>query len=307
MALNVGGVEVLFTGELDDGFEEAFMGLFARRYLPDVLEGSGDPDIAIERFRGDRFRVFGAIYDVSGVDRYKLEAGVPSAYGNEAPVFFLLQAAARASMKRGRIFLTDSVSVVKPDGTAVLFVGYPHTGKSTMSALALARGLTVLSTENTVIEVRDGRLVVVGGTNVLVYDPKVEEIHHIRIPHDTQTRSGYRIKDLSDDSERRALLRKGVEIDKMVVLHAAFRCSGASFSTIKGRKVRKTLWYFSTALMKGLDYYEPMPLHVPMTDEIQENLREFLHVASSAYSERMFEAFGGHREIFERAFGILLE
>ncbi len=190
MALNVGGVEVLFTGELDDGFEEAFMGLFARRYLPDVLEGSGDPDIAIERFRGgDRFRVFGAIYDVSGVDRYKLEAGVPSAYGNEAPVFFLLQAAARAAMKRGRIFLTDSVSVVKPDGTAVLFVGYPpHTGKSTMSALALARGLTVLSTENTVIEVRDGRLVVVGGTNVLVYDPKVEEIHHIRIPPTTPRR-----------------------------------------------------------------------------------------------------------------------
>ncbi|ASJ12043.1 hypothetical protein [Thermococcus thioreducens] len=306
MALRIGGVNVLFTGELDDGFEDGFRGLFARRYLPDVDESSGDPEVVIERFKGDRFRVFGAIYDVSGVDRYKLEAGVPSAYGNEAPIFFLLQAAARAGMKKGRIFLTDSVSIVRPEGGAVLFIGYPHSGKSTMSALALAKGLTVLSTENTVIEVRDGKLFVVGGTDVLVYDPKVEIVHHLRIPHDTQTRSGYRITDLSGDSERKRLLRKGVEIEKIIVLHAAFHCSGASFSVVKGRKVRKTLWYFSTGLMKGLDYYEPMPLHVPMTDEIQTNLREFLRVASSAYSERMFEAFGGHGEIFERSFGMLL-
>ncbi|ASJ10144.1 hypothetical protein A3L12_01950 [Thermococcus sp. P6] len=304
--LSVGGVNVRFTGELDDGFREAFKGLFARRYLPDVTVASGDPDVLIERFRGDDFRVFGAIYDVLGVDRYKLEAGVPSAYGNEAPVFFLLQAVARAGMKKSLVFLTDSVSIVRPDGKAVLFVGYPHTGKSTISALALAKGLTVLSTENTVIEARDGKLNVVGGTDVLVYDPSVERFHHLRIPHDTQTRSGYRIKDLSGDSERRNLLREGVEVDKIVVLHAAFHCTGASFSAIKGRKVRKTLWYFSTALMKGLDYYEPMPLHVPMTDEIRANLRDFLHVASSAYSKRMFEAFGGHGEIFERTFGMSL-
>ncbi|ASJ02826.1 hypothetical protein A3L09_05925 [Thermococcus profundus] len=300
MGMRIGGVNVRFTGELDDGFEDAFGGLFARRYLPDVRPGEGDPQVVIERFKGSEFRVFSAAYDYLGRDEYKIESGVPSAYGNEAPVFFILQAAARAAAKSGRMFVTDSVGVVAPGGKAILFVGYPHTGKSTMSVLALSQGLPVLSTENTVVEVRDGKLYIVGGTDVLVYDPRVEGIYDVDVPYDEQTRSGYRIKDLRNDLERKRLLEKGVEIDMMVVLHAAFNCMEASFSRIKGRKVRKTLWYFSTALMKGLDYYEPAPLHVPMNEEISNNLREFLETASENYSNRMYEAFGNHRTVFER-------
>ena len=300
MGLSVGGVNVGFSGELDDGFEEAFRGLFARRYLPDVGETSGETQVLVERFKGDTFRVFSAVYDHQGMDSYKIESPVPSAYGNEAPIFFILQTAARAGAKIGRMFITDSVAVVPPNGKAVLFVGYPHTGKSTMSVLAMARGFPVLSTENTVVEVRGDRLYIVGGTEVLVYDPRVEGIYDVRVPYDEQTRSGYRIKDLKDDKKRRRLLKRGVEIDMMVVLHSAFNCMEASFSRIKGRKVRKTLWYFSTALMKGLDYYEPVPLHVPMNDQITRNLRLFLETASGNYSDRMFEAFGNHRTVFER-------
>ncbi len=300
MSTRIGGVNVEFTGELDDGFEEAFKGLFARRYLPDVEDGSGEPQVVVERFKGGDFRVFSAVYDHMGMDEYKIESRVPSAYGNEAPIFFILQAAARAGAKAGRMFITDSVGVLTPSGKAVLFVGYPHTGKSTMSVLALASGMPVLSTENTIVEVRDGKLYIVGGTEVLVYDPRIEGIYDIKVPYDEQTRSGYRIKDLRNDSERKKLLRKGVEIDMLVVLHAAFNCMEASFSRIKGRKVKKTLWYFSTALMKGLDYYEPAPLHVPVSDEIARNLRHFLETAAGSYSDRMFEAFGNHRAVFER-------
>ncbi|WP_297438449.1 hypothetical protein [Thermococcus sp.] len=300
--MRTGGVNIRFTGELDDGFKDGFFGLFARRYLPDVEVRSGGPQVVVERFKGRNFRVFSASYDHLGVDSYKIESDVPSAYGNEAPIFFILQAAARAGAKEGRMFITDSVGVVAPNGKAVLFVGYPHTGKSTMSVLALARGLPVLSTENTVVEVREGGLYIIGGTEVLVYDPRVEGIYDVRVPYDEQTRSGYRIKDMSGDERREKLLRKGVEIDMIVLLHAAFNCMEASFSRIKGRKVRKTLWYFSTALMKGLDYYEPAPLHVPMNERISRNLREFLETASTSYSSRMFEAFGNHKTVFERVF-----
>lgn len=299
MVLSVAGVNVKFTGFLDDGFREVFLGTFARRYLPDVFPSEDASDIILERFKGDSFRVFSAIYDHNGVDSYKIESPVPSAYGNEAPVFFLLQAVARAGAKKGRFIITDSVSVVLPSGKAVLFVGYPHTGKSTISAIALGGDLPVLSTENTVLELRQEKLFVVGGTDVLVYDPGVEGIYGIKIPYDDVTKSGYRIADLRGDSTRRALLRGGVEVETIVVLHAAFNCSQASFATIRGRKIKKTLWYFATALLKGLDYYEPLPLHMPMSEEISDNLREFLKVASESYSGRMYEAFGNHRAIFE--------
>ncbi len=160
-----GGVGVLFEGgELDDGFEDGFQTTFARRYLPDVLRGDARPNVIIERFKGEKFRVFSSLYDVNSKDYYKLESAVPQAYKNEAPpVFFLLQATARAGARKGRIFITDSVSVINENGKAVLFVGYPHTGKSTISALALSEGLPVLSTENTVVDVRDGRIFVIGG------------------------------------------------------------------------------------------------------------------------------------------------
>ena len=297
--LSVGGVFVRFEGELDDGFVEGFRTLFARRYLPDVRYSEGEPDVVIERFRGDSFRVFGSIYDVGNVDRHKLESGIPSAYANEAPVFFLLQAVARAGARKGKIFVTDSVSVVNPDGKAVLFVGYPHTGKSTISAIAHSEGLPVLSTENTVVEVRKGRLFVVGGTEVLVYDPRIEDVYGVSIDYDDTTRSGYRIVDLAS-GEREELLREGVEVEKIVVLHAAFGGGEASFSPLRGRKIKKTLWYFATSLLKGMDYYEPAPLYMPMSDEINMNLNELLDSAVENYSGKMLEAFGNHRDVFRR-------
>ncbi|WP_456366713.1 hypothetical protein [Thermococcus sp.] len=305
MGLVIDSIGIEFRGELEDGFEEGFRSLFARRYLPSVGEGLGKPDIVLERFKGESFRIFSSSYDHGGIDHYRLESPLPSAYGNEGPVFFLLQAAARAGLKKGRIFVTDSVSVVA-GGSAVLFVGYPHTGKSTVSALAISKGLPVLSTENTVVEVRERGIYVVGGTDVLVYDPRIEGVYDVKLDYDETTRSGYRIKDLGALDERGKLLKRGVRIGMMVVLHSAFNCMEASFSRIKGRKVRKALWYFSTALMKGLDYYEPYPLHMPMNDTILKNLSVFLERASEDYSDRMFEAFGNHRAVFERVIEMAL-
>ncbi|MBP1912191.1 hypothetical protein [Thermococcus stetteri] len=297
--LSIGGVGVLFEGELDDGFENGFQTTFARRYLPDVLRGDAIPNVVIERFKGEKFRVFSSLYDVNSKDYYKLESDVPEAYKNEAPVFFLLQATARAGARKGRIFITDSVSVMNENGKAVLFVGYPHTGKSTISALALSEGLPVLSTENTVVDVRDGRIFVIGGTDVLVYDPKIEEVYGIKVEYQDTTRSGYRIVDISS-SERRIALRRGVEIEKIIVLHAAFGGGDASFSPVRGRKIKKTLWYFSTSLLKGMDYYESAPLYMPMSDEINSNLNRLLDMAVENYSGAMFEAFGNHRDVFRR-------
>lgn len=299
MVLSIAGIPVKFEGELGDGFLEAFETLFARRYLPDVERCDCEPQVIVDRFVGDEFRVFSAIYDHGGVDEYKVESPLPVAYGNEAPVFFLLQAISRAGAKRGKIFLTDSVGVLKPDGKAVLFVGYPHTGKSTISALALSEGYKVLSTENTVVEVRDSAIYVTGGTDVLVYDPRIEEIYGVKVDYDAETKSGYRIKDIRTDVERRKMLNKGVEVEKIIVTHAGFNCSGASFSPVRGRKVKKSLWYFATALIKGIDFYTPTPLHMPMNDEITASIESFLEVAASKYSHRMFEAFGDHRSIFE--------
>ncbi|NPA47764.1 MAG: hypothetical protein GXO14_03840 [Thermococci archaeon] len=305
MGIRVGNVRVRFTGELKDGFERGFMSPFSRRYLPDVSElagPSGKADVVVERKASGDFRVVGSCYG-DDLDRYTVKSPVPAAYGSEAPVFFLLQAVSRACLKKGDVIVTDSVGVSTQDGETVLFLGYPHTGKSTISALAMASGLTVLSTENTVLRIADDHLRVVGGTDVLVYDPSVEDLYDVHLPYDETTRSGYRILDLSGDVKRREALRKGTTVDRIVILHAAFNCRGASFSRVKGRKTKKVLWQFSTALIKGLDYYEPMPLDMPLTGKVKENLMRFLSTASTVYEGRIIEAFGGHEEILRALIG----
>ncbi len=306
MILRVGNVDVGFTGELKDAFERGFTGLFARRYLPDVSDLRDaheleDVDVLVNRVESGEFRVLKARYDNEGHDDYTLVSPVPAAYGSESPVFFLLQAVSRACMKKGTVIMTDSVGILKPNDSAMLLMGYPHTGKSTISALAIANGFTVLSTENTVLRIEEDGLRIVGGTDVLVYDPSVEGLYGVELPYDETTRSGYRILDISSDSRRERILKRGVRVEDMIILHASFNCRGASFSQVKGRKIKKVLWQFSTALIKGLDYYEPMPLDVPLKGEIKENLGRFLNVASKGYEGKILEAFGGHEEIFRES------
>ncbi|RLF91347.1 hypothetical protein DRN82_02360 [Thermococci archaeon] len=295
--IGVAGVNVKFEGELDDGFEDGFMTSFARRYLPDIFPTKGNPHVVVKRVKGKGFRVLNYLYDYNGIDEYLIESRVPKAYENEAPVFFLLQAVARAGAKIGRIFITDSVAV--SDGRrGILFVGYPHTGKSTISALSLSHGLTVLSTENTVVEAKSLRIV--GGTTVLIYDPKIEDLYNVRLSYDSLTRSGYRVKEI-DLEGRRKILGKA-RVNAIVILHSAFNCKGASFSPVKGRKVKKSLWYFSTALIKGVDYYEPQPLNMPVSEIMMKNLEEFLERASKV---KMYEAFGNHLDVFKRSLELI--
>ncbi|MFA4641167.1 hypothetical protein [Pyrococcus kukulkanii] len=295
--IGVAGINVKFEGELDDGFERGFMTSFARRYLPDVFPTKGNPHVVVKRVKGGGFRVLNYLYDYNGIDEYLVESQAPEAYENEAPVFFLLQAVARAGAKIGKIFITDSVAV--SDGRrGVLFVGYPHTGKSTISALSLSHGLTVLSTENTVVDAKSLRIV--GGTTVLIYDPRIEDLYNVRLPYDSLTRSGYRVKEI--ESEKRRKILGKVKVNAIVILHSAFNCKGASFSPVKGRKIKKSLWYFSTALIKGVDYYEPQPLNMPVNEVMMKNLEEFLERASKV---KMYEAFGNHLDVFKRSLELI--
>ncbi len=300
--ISVGGVDIKFEGELQDGFLQGFQHTFSRRYLPDPLLKEGcvsSCSSVIERYRGVEFKVLESKYDLSeGFDYFKIISDIPQPYLNESPVFFLLQVAARGGVKAGRFFLTDSVAIVGSDGKAVLFLGYPHTGKSTIALMAYSNGFDVLSTENTVVELRDGRLYVVGGTKVLVYDPWVAEVYGIREDYDEETKHGYRIIDLAKEPTKAT----HAEVRNIAILHSAVNCGKASLVPVKGRKIAKTLWYFVTALIKGMDFYDPHPLDMPFTSKIETNLKIFLNNVVRNYEGGIFEVFGRHDLVFNEFF-----
>lgn len=298
----VGGVNIRFEGELQDGFLQGFQHTFSRRYLPEPILNEGclsGYNSVVERYRGVEFKVLESRYDVDGVlDYFKVVSDIPQPYLNESPVFFLLQVAARGGAKIGRFFLTDSVAVVDSNGEAILFLGYPHTGKSTIALMAYSKGLEVLSTENTVVELREGKLHVVGGTKVLVYDPWVAEVYNIKETFSEETKHGYRVVDLAKATSKAV----DAEVRSIAVLHSAVGCGNASLVPVKGRKITKILWYFTTALIKGVDFYEPNPLDMPFSTDIEANLRTFLSYIVKNYEGKIFEVFGNHNSIFNEFF-----
>lgn len=89
----------------------------------------------------------------------------------------------RVGVRKGRIFIMDFVSVINENGKVVFFVGYFYIGKSMIFVLVFFEGFFFLSIENIVVDVRDGRIFVIGGIDVLVYDLKIEEIYGIKVEY----------------------------------------------------------------------------------------------------------------------------
>jgi len=298
---------------------EGFDGSFPKRYLPTfnltpvtgaLFPTPRGPEAIIHwvmRKEGEAFRVrrFVLRDGVGEADEYWVESPPPAPYVNESPYFFTLQALSRLYVRDGKLLFTDTVTVLTEDGEAVMLLGYPHTGKSTLLAMALAAGITPLTTENTLVEVRGGEALVVGGTGVLVYDPRVENVYGVKLPKGEEvTRHGYVIIDLdkATSGTRSEALSRGIKVSRIYVLHCSFVSRGAEAKPVKGRKVAKTLWHFATAVIRGTDYYDPYPpsLTTPPLDRFMAGAMSEL---SKEYSGRMWEVFGSHSEALKLILG----
>jgi len=280
------GVESVVRG-VRLGFED----LFPYRYLPSYrLSGPGGGDAVVEWLEGgEAFQVDRVL--LGDVDRYLVRGAAPGAYVNESPYFFVLQVMARALEKRGALLLTDSASFHDPEtGRTVLLLGYPHAGKSTILAIAASRGYIPLSTENTVAVVEDG-LRIVGGSRVLVVDPYALELYRVELRAGERTRHGYLVLDLRS-LEAPARPR----VDEMYLVYCSFNSHGVGARPVKGRKILKTLWYFASATIRGLDYYEPHPpnLSDPALDARRASLLARL---SEEYGGGFMEVFGSHVDV----------
>lgn len=285
------GIEGRISGEV----VSALTTTFSRRYLPDPRPGGGAPDVTIDWFPGETLEVINkALAGPGEPDEYVVRAPPPAPYTAEAPLFFVLQAVARAHAKKGYLVITDSVSF-SVDGVAHLVLGYPHGGKSTVLAYAASKGAEALTTENTVVEVgEDGTMYVVGGTDVLVADPSALERYGIEPPWDPvgRTRHGYLIFDVRNHP------LGGVPVADISLIHCSLVSSGVSHSVVKGRKVAKTLWHFAQALIKGLDYYDPHPLSLS-DDEIDSLVAKKLGLIAKKYGSSFREFFGAHDRVAE--------
>jgi hypothetical protein len=274
---------------------EALTTEFARRYLPrlSALQRCVNPQAIVYWVGGEGFDMASEAYSSEGADIYVVRGAPPEPYTNESPVFFTLQVLARSLAKRGYVVLTDSVSLGLGSKN-VLILGFPHTGKSTISALATSTGYPVYTTENTVVDVTGGRLRIVAGTRVLVYDPRVKELFGAKLEPTSRTKHGYEVVDLEKLSE---LPASGVVVDEVYVIYSSFTTTGFARNPVKGRKVEKLVWYFATSLLKGLDYYTPRPLDTPIDKPVRESLENLLKVFRENYVERFYEVFGSPVEI----------
>jgi len=300
LCLSVGSTSVVIGVEHSDlvGFEKALSSTFSRRYLPRAqrAECSSDLEAHIKWSSGVGFAVESVIYsdEPSIPDYYAVRGGLPEAYVNESPVFFLLQVYARSLAKRGYVLLTDSVTISDGD-KAILLLGYPHTGKSTISSIALTHGYSVLSTENSIVKPTDKYIEVHGGTRVLVFDPRVRELYGVKVESHEKTRHGYEVVDLDLLGEPKLPQR----LVGVYLIYTSFTTSGVSFSTIKGRKIAKTIWYFATGPLKGIDYYEPSPLDTPIRGSVANTLTKLINTFTENYSLSFYEVFGSPLEVFK--------
>ncbi len=274
-------------------FEEE---LFPRRYIPEyTISNSYREYDAVIDYHMDSGGFSIEDIDLDSVpEKYGVRGGVPGAYVNESPYFFILQVFTRILVRKDYLVLTDSVSFIDHYGRVHLVLGYPHDGKSSILVVALSNGGRLLTTENTILKLTHNGLVIVGGTRILVYDPRVFQVYDLRrIEPDAVTKHGYHIVDLGNDTFR----SDGYRVDDIVLIHASFRSSGVEFERVTGRKILKTLWSFSASLLRGLDYYEPYPLD--LSRGLEEGLISRLRRVSELYRTRFFEAFGSHRDIYQ--------
>ncbi|NPA98209.1 MAG: hypothetical protein GXO43_02415 [Crenarchaeota archaeon] len=304
-----GPVKIAIRSVIADEISRGLNTSFARRYIPDfTLETvSGEPDDpdAVINWESSSAGFKVEETDLSGrPEEYTVKTPAPAPYVNEAPYFFILQVLSRLYAKKNMVVFTDTVSFVGRDGEAIVLMGYPHSGKSTITAIALHKGYIPLTTENTVIDFSRAEPLISGGTSILVYDPVIKDLYGVSTPVHDRTRHGYVIVDLDKVvPERRDRLGRGVRISRLYVLHCSFSSVGADQKPIRGRKIRKTLWYFATALVKGVDYYDPYPLDLGTVDAMKPIGKAIMRM-SDEYGCRFFEVYGRHDEVFKMITGI---
>jgi len=281
--------------------EQALNTNFPRRYIPDydiVVDDASGLDVFIEWHNSTNGFTIENIEFTHSMERYIIKSPIPQPYTNESPVFFLLQVMTRALVRKGYIVFTDTVAV-SIEGEVVLLMGYPHTGKSTLTALSLAHGDIPLTTENTIVKVEHDGVKLLGGTPILVYDPRVEDIFNVKIGCDEKTKHGYNVVDLNKRIPgRREILESKPLIHSIYILHCSYRSEDADSELVKGRKIKKTLWYFASSIIKGVDYYEPHPLNLA-DSKLEEKLSRDIDVIAERYDNRIFEVFGRHDQVYK--------
>lgn len=283
-----------------ESLEKILLSSFPRRYLPNysLHRGLDRFDVLIKWIKSSNgFKIIN-FQQIGHYDEFVIESPLPEPYVNESPVFFLLQVFARAYVKKNYLVLTDSIALKIRDRT-ILLLGYPHSGKSTLTALSINYGDTPLSTENTVLELTSNGLRVVNGTSILVYDPRVEELYGVKINYTGMTKHGYRIVDLDEIiPKRKTIIKNKPFIDEIYILHCSFNSGEPGLEKVVGRKIKKTLWYFISSLLIGIDYYEPHPLYL-VNQDILEKLVNFLNKVSEIYSDKVFEIYGSHDKTYQ--------
>lgn len=284
-------------------YAEGFSSDFARRYLPtmEIVDACSKPSAVIYWLNDPEFRVLSSTYSSYGEDIFVVQGYPPEPYINESPVFFLLQVLARALARQGYVMITDSI-VIGSNQRNILLMGYPHTGKSTIATIAHSRGHVVYTTENTVVKVEESKVRLVTGSRVLVFDPIVVEKYGLTMKPSKTTRHGYGVIDL-DQQQQFDQNRDNIYIDEIYVIYTSFSSTGFSKSPIKGRKIAKLLWSFGTSLIKGLDYYSPAPLNMPLDDQIIRPLKQLIEVVEKEYTDKFYEVFGSPLDVFESITG----
>ena len=296
--LSIRSVCVEIHSEIENELASSLVSDFARRYVPSMsIQGNcSSANALVYWLRGSGFNILSTSFLPSGLDVYVVEGEPPIAYLNESPIFFLLQVLARSLARTGYLLLTDSVAI-NTGSKVILLLGYPHTGKSTIAAIAASKGFSVLSTENTVVYADEKELRVLDGTRILVFDPKIRELFGVNIESTGKTRHGYEIVDLDLSQENRMLNSRNI-VDEIYVVYTSFSCTGASLVPVKGRKVEKLLWHFATSLLKGVEYYYPQPIDTLLDKQITTVIKRFINTVREKYSTRFYEAFGSPLEVF---------
>ncbi len=294
LVIDGGAVKIGIDVDEPNVLMDSLMSSFPRRYIPDYrITWNGSVDAIVKWVLVDKgFNVLGLELS-DKLDRYFISSPPPKPYTSESPVFFLLQVLTRSFTKKGFIVFTDTASI-RVNGKTLLLMGYQHSGKSTLTALSLYKGYIPLSTENTVVEFNGDVMRVVSGTPILVYDPRIEGLYGVKLPCDEETRHGYRIVDLDKHvPKRREVLKEKPIVDHIYLLHCSYSSMGPDIEPIRGRKIKKTLWYFATSLIKGVDYYEPHPLNL-MDEHVEEKLGYMIDRIGETYGERVSEVYGRH-------------
>lgn len=279
--------------------ENSFASSFPRRYLPsyDIYREQNNIDSLIKwQTSSSGFELIN-YKQLLDRDEYLIKSPLPEPYVNESPVFFLLQVFARTYVRRNYFVLTDSVAISMGRKT-VLLLGYPHSGKSTLTTLSIINNDTPLSTENTVVELTNSGLRVINGTSILIYDPRVEYLYGVKLEYDTVTKHGYRVVDLDKlIPNRKSIIKSKPVVNEIYILHCTFNSGEPGLEAVTGRKIKKTLWYFLSSLLIGVDYYEPHPMYL-LDRLILDKLVNTLDIISKTYCDRVYEIYGSHNKAY---------